>query len=741
LSVLSWLHISDLHEIARDEWSAHRPMDALLEDLRHLRDEKSLRPDFIFFTGDAAFGHLGDAPAKNIANQFEAAEKFFAQVRGVWNFPVTRFYLVPGNHDVNRSATVSGLYSWLDDMIKKHSDAELTKSIESNDANWHAFMSRLESYRAFLKAHKYTHCLSDPDRLISWNEHEVNGTKVGIAGLNTAWSCGRENEKRGDPWFASKYQLSLLESKIRGCDVQIALMHHPLDWGNEVEAPYERTLLRNLYRFSLHGHEHEQYVRAERHHVSIAAGAVAEGSLEACGYNFVQLDTAAGNGKVWLRSFYQNAERFDQGVSTNSEHGIETFRIPAQPSRSATKKHKPVLRPSPAMKDDLASRDGVILVMDYFDFSLQPPQAQLDGLLALHAALRKTMPKGALWNATADGAIVSFPGSPHTLSANVILSFIAEVKQKVLNEKVRLSLRFGVHCGAHYRKQDSESGRGEIFGTTVNDCIWLSAIGDGDDVVVSHTFFDDYVRNDTDVDANKFHPPADQSAWEFVRRSQRYLGVRLYVHTEATGTPMRVRMLDAISKRIDDELLGQEYLLRDLLRRAGGLAIAPQQLRARVCVWEKRLKDDVAVLYPTRFRFINPKDPEAVKPSATRYSLKGEGQGPPGRALVSGRPVVVNDLPKWDEATNGKAYVDALKHFDLDASVIRKWYRKSRSFICFPISMTELAPGELADACICIDCLHPLPKISHEKLMSIADTLREDADESLAPLWLLRLTK
>jgi len=58
---LTWLHLSDLHACRPNTgWDAKRVLATLRADLQKLNKEHGLRPDLIFFTGDAAFGHLSN---------------------------------------------------------------------------------------------------------------------------------------------------------------------------------------------------------------------------------------------------------------------------------------------------------------------------------------------------------------------------------------------------------------------------------------------------------------------------------------------------------------------------------------------------------------------------------------------------------------------------------------------------------------------------------------------------------
>src|SRR4051794_22005038 len=105
MATLTWLHLSDLHAgNPKTNWDAARVTATLVEDLVRLQGEAGLRPDLIFFTGDAAYGHLGSKPGESLPEQFAQAAAFLAAVRQAYTpeVPVSQLFLVPGNHDVHR---------------------------------------------------------------------------------------------------------------------------------------------------------------------------------------------------------------------------------------------------------------------------------------------------------------------------------------------------------------------------------------------------------------------------------------------------------------------------------------------------------------------------------------------------------------------------------------------------------------------------------------------------------------
>ncbi len=307
---ITWLHLSDLHACPpRSGWDARRITSTLCEDLVRLREEQDLRPDLIFFTGDAAFGQIGDKKGERIQDQFTAAHQFLTEVRHSLEPELTLrdVYIVPGNHDVNRDEVDPGQSYWmsaedrsLDDIV-----GMIQGRTRQDKRQWQRFLERLEDYRAFLHDRGYHHLLRDPEgRLIFADSREIGGLRVGIAGFNSAWSCGQDREK-GRLWAGGRYQLEELRSELGTVDFAVSLIHHPGNWFVEQEDPGVQRLLERDFQFVLHGHEHQDWVRCEATtgHTTVSAGACYDRSDRENGYSVVRLDRETGKGEVWLRRF------------------------------------------------------------------------------------------------------------------------------------------------------------------------------------------------------------------------------------------------------------------------------------------------------------------------------------------------------------------------------------------------------------------------------------------------------
>src|SRR6185436_10869213 len=165
MATLTWLHLSDRHSCRpRSGWDAGRVTETLVQDLAGLQRDYGLRPDLIFFTGDAAFGHLGDEPGKSLAEQFQEAAAFLTAVRKAFKPELSSrdLFLVPGNHDIDRREVLDLETEWLD----RQDLQRVERMIKEGGREWRAFSGRLATYVAFLKDHGFGHLLGDPDRAI-----------------------------------------------------------------------------------------------------------------------------------------------------------------------------------------------------------------------------------------------------------------------------------------------------------------------------------------------------------------------------------------------------------------------------------------------------------------------------------------------------------------------------------------------------------------------------------------------
>lgn len=298
---LTWLHLSDLHMcVPKSGWDARRVLKTLVADLQRMERDQGLSPDLIFFTGDLAYGDVGRNAGETLADQYREAAMFLEGVRTAFQreVPQANVYLVPGNHDVERQRVSPDQVAWLE---SQKSIDPIIEMMRKGTVQWIRNLERLGAYREFLSTAGYTHLLQT-ERLSYNHLTEVRGIKLGIAGLNSAWSCSRENEK--GKLFLGRLQLEEAHAALESADIRIALMHHPVSWLHEFEDPIIQRDIERDFQFLLHGHEHQDWLAENVDgHARIAAGACYESSQRKNAYNFVRLDFVEGVGEAWLRTY------------------------------------------------------------------------------------------------------------------------------------------------------------------------------------------------------------------------------------------------------------------------------------------------------------------------------------------------------------------------------------------------------------------------------------------------------
>lgn len=300
---ITWLHISDTHFHKEFNHENEEIFEKFFDDLEKMKTRYNLYPDLIFFTGDVVHGQFG--PGLSFKEQYEEANEFLRRVRSIFpKVPISNIFIVPGNHDVNRAHIAESQTGLLKDFQvndKKNGSRKVNEIIQSNNPEWKRFMERLNDYKQFLEEIGYTHLLEDSDRLTYSTTRDINGFKVGITGLNSAWSCCGSDDK-GSLWLGT-CQISKSYSKLKDTMLSIVISHHPPNWFTEFEDLSLDRELEQKFDFYLHGHEHQDWVKNINKHVRIPAGALYSGLDNNHKYNFVRLYPEENRGHVFLRRY------------------------------------------------------------------------------------------------------------------------------------------------------------------------------------------------------------------------------------------------------------------------------------------------------------------------------------------------------------------------------------------------------------------------------------------------------
>lgn len=324
---LCWLHLSDWHQKGPD-FDRQVVRDRLINDIRDRAqiDPKLARIDFIVFSGDVAFSGQGV--------EYDAAKAYlFDKVLEATALVTTpnRLFIVPGNHDLNRQHVYEMLPAAL---LKPFESNELLNNWLTNDDKRRRLLEPFQAFSQFVGGYTGQY-LPEYANIRKWR---IDGKTVALLGLNSAWMCGRKDE-RGEVIndyghaLIGEPQIHNALDQITNVDLCIAVVHHPFEWLAEFDRYNIKTRLKQKCHFILSGHEHCPQVEVIHgtlgNCVSIPAGAcykrrIAENPRYTNSYNLVHLDLETRQSVVYLRRWSESRNAWIEDTDSYSD-GKYTF--------------------------------------------------------------------------------------------------------------------------------------------------------------------------------------------------------------------------------------------------------------------------------------------------------------------------------------------------------------------------------------------------------------------------------
>ena len=349
-TILTWLHISDIHFNKKTGWRDSVATDSIISYLSGLfKEDLALRPDLIFCTGDISFGETGSDP---LVDQYKAAKFFFDKlliVCGQEGTPLEkgRLFVVPGNHDINRKSVNEDaqetLTAWAADSTK-HA-AKINQRFEDRSVAFTDAIRRLNDYAQFVDSY-LPHQVDKDGRHCFTNIVPIDGLNVGIAGFNSAWSCAGPEDDRS-LWLAAEWQFNAAKRGLEEAYLRIGLMHHPVDWLNPTDRELSTRRISTDFDFWLHGHSHSAWVMPGQSNITIAAGAVGADTSDEFGINLVQIDLLECNGNVYLHKHRSGGSSW---TTESIEEHAPKGQWPLERLSSRLRKTAPVTPPSISAK-------------------------------------------------------------------------------------------------------------------------------------------------------------------------------------------------------------------------------------------------------------------------------------------------------------------------------------------------------------------------------------------------------
>jgi len=253
------LHVSDIHFRAPECTTELDPNRAyrtrMIQDAR-TRTAALGSVDAILIGGDIAY--------KADPAEYEAAHAWIEELARECGCPMERIFVVPGNHDVNRSIisnkrSIQNVHRAVKGALPERRDRELEAQL-ADDTAAHALFEPLAAYNDFAK--KFN-CQIYPSKL-SWRQEISlgNGVTLRLHGLTSTLLSGAVTERSQDDTRGSLY-LSPWQTGLDPADnvINLVMSHHPPDWFMDQDRVDDAINGRAALHFF--GHKHRQRVHRE----------------------------------------------------------------------------------------------------------------------------------------------------------------------------------------------------------------------------------------------------------------------------------------------------------------------------------------------------------------------------------------------------------------------------------------------------------------------------------------------
>jgi predicted MPP superfamily phosphohydrolase len=331
----------------------------------------------------------GDIAYRSLKKEYEAAYAWLTELAHSCGCPLERVYVIPGNHDVDRSVTrtdqsVINVHRAIVAASSAGREQELRAQFVHPETG-RALMNPISEYNEF--AARFSCQVYTPEKLFWHQDLPLDqDTTLRIYGLTSTLisGAGGENDRKGHLY------LSPLQTVLDPVDsvVNLVMCHHPPDWLLDHDEVDDAVNGRAMLQFF--GHKHRTRIHRDRHFVRFSAGAVNPDRNEPGwepGYNFVKLTLSDEGGdrhldiEAHLLVWQTNPDLFRPKLDVNNEtvhrHRMTLPRIPRRDTQLtiesvATSAVVPLqLGPSDVAEKETAmsDRDTRNLILRFWDLA------------------------------------------------------------------------------------------------------------------------------------------------------------------------------------------------------------------------------------------------------------------------------------------------------------------------------------------------------------------------------------
>lgn len=320
------LHLSDLHMDATHLRDQRVVLKALFSDVSD--DVTANGPfDMVFFTGDLIA--KGAYTPENVA---AVSVEFIQPLLRAATINSDQLFMVPGNHDVNlklQSGILSNSHKTLE------TDEAITRYL--NEATLQSSPTTgLEGFNKLLE---------DVTRRepVFWNTHyraykiQVGKVKVGIGALNSAWrATGVALDGDYGSLVVGRKQLDEIIAALDGCDIKVALMHHPVAWMTGKESRYVHRQFLMHFDALFHGHNHESDAQSisgtSKNYFVSNAGCLYQSREYFNGYCIIDYNPIEKRWDISAREYIEARQTFDKSLRFAPDGRASFLRTPQENS-------------------------------------------------------------------------------------------------------------------------------------------------------------------------------------------------------------------------------------------------------------------------------------------------------------------------------------------------------------------------------------------------------------------------
>ena len=281
-----FLHISDLHARGKRETQSFARSRVLgkpwTENVAELLEDGPV--DFVCFSGDIANWGMPD--------EYDEASRFIERLLKQLELPVERLFIIPGNHDVERTKAAN---EWKHirtsaPQLPPVAFSRWIRGVTSapigvQDEQRNALLTRTENFYKWLQKIGLGALVpsSSPHSKLGFRARLAKPEwpfPVHIVGLDSAWLCGDDNDS--ERLMATVDQVGILGTDEKGealSGLRLAMIHHPFSY--LADADRCEPLFSEYFDLVLRGHVHQERYSTitdpDRALAVLAAGSLFEG--------------------------------------------------------------------------------------------------------------------------------------------------------------------------------------------------------------------------------------------------------------------------------------------------------------------------------------------------------------------------------------------------------------------------------------------------------------------------------